>query len=100
MDERQPSRLILRIQRLDELLQPLGTHRRADLHTDRVCDAAKILDVCTIDFGGAHADPRHVSREVVPLLLPFDVARLCLFREQMQTLMAGIEIASCGRMDP
>jgi hypothetical protein len=100
MDQRQPARLILRVQDLHQFLQPLGAHCGAHLDADRIGDAAKIFDVRAVDVRRAHADPRHVRRQVVPALLALDVARLRLFEEQMQPFVTGVEIprvAACTR---
>jgi len=87
MNERQPARLVLRIQRGHEPLQPTSVHGRPDLHTERIGNASKELDVRAVQLRRAHADPRHVCREVVPVLLPRDIPRLRLLVEQMQPFM-------------
>ena len=43
----------------------VGLHRRPHLDSDRVGDAAEVLDVTTVELAGAVADPYHVRREVV-----------------------------------
>src|SRR5690349_5171947 len=42
VNERETTRLVLRIQRRDETLQPGRIHRRADLHTNWIRDAAHV----------------------------------------------------------
>ena len=100
---REPSRLVLRIQRGDEALQPFGGHRRADLHADRVRDAAKELHVRAVERRRAHADPRHVRRQVVPALLALDVTRLRLLVVHVQPFVAAKKstaVTSCGARPP
>src|SRR6185437_3353510 len=62
VNEGQPSRLVLRIERGDQALQPGRIHRGADLDTDGVGNAAEVLDVRAVELRGAHADPGHVRR--------------------------------------
>ncbi len=100
MNEGQAARLVLRIQDLNQFLQPFGAHGRADLHADGIGDAAKIFDVRAVDIGGAHADPRHVRGQVVPVLLALDVARLRLLGQQMQPFVAGVEVAAGRGVHP
>ena len=52
----------------------------------------KILDVRALDLRGAHADPGHVRRQVVPAVLARDEARLRLLVQQVQAFVAGEEI--------
>ena len=69
-----------------------SVHRRADLHADRVGDAAEVFHVRAIELRRAHADPRHVRRQVVPALLARDEARLRLLVRQVQAFVAGEEV--------
>ena len=43
-----------------------------------ISDVFGPVDVRAVELRRAHADPRHVRREVIPALLAFDVARLRL----------------------
>ena len=100
MDERQSTRLILRVQDLNQFLQPLPAHGGTHLDAYGIGNAAEILDVGPLDRGRAHSDPRHVRGQVVPLLLPLDVTGLRLFGQEVQALVAGVEIASRGGVNP
>ena len=55
-------------------------------------DAAEIFDVRAVELRGAHADPRHVGRQVVPALLARNEARLRLLVQQMQAFVARVEV--------
>ena len=59
-DERKTSRLVLRVEHVDELEQLVGTEARPDLQSHRVLDAAQILDMSLIELPRAVADPKHV----------------------------------------
>ena len=83
---------VLRIERGDETLQPFGRHGRPDLHAHGVGDAPEKFHVRAVEGGSAHADPRHVSAEVVPALLTFDVTRLRLLVMHQQAFVRGEEI--------
>src|SRR5262249_12134805 len=87
MDQYQTAGLVARIECRDQTLHPLGAHRWTDLDADRVGDAAEELDVRSVQRRSAHADPRHVRREVVPALLAIDEARLRLLVWQVQPLV-------------
>ena len=63
--QRQPSRLVVRVEPLDVLDGELGRHRRADLHPDRVGDHLRERDVRTVELAGALADPHVVRGQVV-----------------------------------
>ena len=49
VDQRQAPRLVVGVEHLHELLQPFGVHARADLHGDRIGDAAEVFDVRAVD---------------------------------------------------
>ena len=94
MNEGQSAGLVLRIQGRHQALRPRVIHAAAHLHGHRVGDAAEVFDMRAIQLRRAHADPRIVGREVVPALLARNEARLRLLVQQMQALMAAIEIRS------
>ena len=94
VDQHELARNVLRVERGDEPLQPRRVHRGADLDAHRVGDATAILDMCAVDLRRAHADPRHVRREVVPAFLTRNEARLGLLVVQDERLVTGIEIGS------
>ncbi len=64
MDQGQSTRLIIRVQRIDQRQQLGRGHRGADLHRNRVADAAEIFHMRTIQRGRAHADPGEVRGEI------------------------------------
>ena len=99
MDQRQSARLVVGIEYRDEFLQPFTRHARADLHADRIGDATKVLDMCAIDRGSAHADPREVRRQVVPALAAIEKTRLCLFVVQVQAFMRGVDVGPLRFVD-
>ena len=92
VDQGEAPRLILGVERGDQPLQPGGIHRRADLDGDGIGDTAKVLDVRAVELRGAHSDPRQVRGKVVPAVLSRDEASLRLFIEQMQPLVARVEV--------
>lgn len=51
------SGLLLRIHHIQQALQLLRVHRRADLDTNRILDAPEILNMCAIDLSSSIADP-------------------------------------------
>ena len=89
MDQREPARLVVRIQDRDQILYPLSRHPGADLDTDRIGNTAKILDMCAVRRSRAHTDPRKMRRQVVPALAAIQVTRLCLLVEQVQAFVAA-----------
>src|SRR5437588_449416 len=100
VDEGEPTGLVLGIEGRHQALQPRGIHGRADLDGDGIRDAAEVLDVRAFEPGGAHADPGHVRREVVPAVLPRNEARLCLLVVKVQPLVARVEVDQRGLVDP
>src|ERR1700722_20262437 len=95
VNESQTPRLILRIECRHQPLQPRRIHRRADFHADRVGNTAEVFDVRAIELRGAHSDPRHMRRQVVPAVLAWDETCLRLLVEEMQSLVARVEINQC-----
>ena len=61
VDQRQPARLVVRVEHVDQLQQLVGLERRTALQPDRVLDAAEIFDMAVIELAGAIADPDHVA---------------------------------------
>ena len=92
MDDGEAARRVVRIQRRDQALQPLRGHRRADLHAHGIGDAAEEFHVRAVERRRAHADPRHVRRQVVPALLALDVTRLRLLVVHEQAFVRGVEV--------
>ena len=64
-DQRQPARLVVRIEPLDVLDGQLGRHGRPDLHPDRVGDDLGEGDVGAVELAGALADPDVVRGQVI-----------------------------------
>ncbi len=64
-DQRQPPRLVVRVQPLDVLDRQLRCHRRADLHADWVRDHLCERHVRAVELAGALPDPHIVRRQVV-----------------------------------
>ena len=91
-DQRQTPGLVVRIQDVDQLLQVLVRHARADLHGHRIRDAAEVLDVRAVQVRRAHADPRIVRRQVVPALPVRQEPRLRLLVRQLQPLVRREEL--------
>src|SRR5665213_2825435 len=99
MYEGQTTRLVLRIQSRHQALRPRIIHAATDLDGHRVRNAAEVFDVRAITLCRAHADPRIVRRQVVPALLARNETRLRLLVQQMQALMAAIEVRLGRLMD-
>src|SRR5690625_3704573 len=66
-NQRDPARLVFRIERVDQANQIVGIRRGAALHAERVVDPPQILDVCAIDLSGTIPKPEHVRGTGVPL---------------------------------
>ena len=91
-DEREPPRLVLGVQPVDEAQQVLGLGRRADLQPDRVADAAHELDMRAVQLAGAVADPEEMRRTGIGVAGRGIDARQRLLIGQQQRLVAGVEI--------
>ena len=91
-DQRQPARLVLRVEHLDQLQQLIGGQRRAAFQADRVLDAAEELDMGMVELAGAIADPDHMAGGVVPVAGGGIDARHRLLVAEQQRLVAGVEI--------
>jgi len=85
---------LFRVQHVHELLQLLVGYARADLHAHRIRDASEVLDVCAGEIRRAHADPREVRRQVVPMAAMLQEPRLRLLVWQMQSLVRRVELDS------
>ena len=92
VDECQAPRLVVRVENRDQVLDPLPGHARADLDPDRVRDAAEVLDVGAVCGRRPHADPREMSRQVVPALAAVQESRLRLLVKQVQTFMGRVDV--------
>src|SRR5712671_7225608 len=91
-DQRQPARLVVGIEHVDQFKQFVRLQRRPAFQPDRVLDAAKVFDMGVVELPGAVADPDHVARGRVPVPgSRVDAGKSLLVAEQ-QRLMAGVEI--------
>src|SRR5262245_25180066 len=91
-DQRQPARLVVGIENVDQLEQLVRLQRRATFQADRVLDAAEIFDMGVIELAGAVADPDHVARGRVPVAgRGVDAGEGLLVAEQ-QLFVAGVEV--------
>ena len=61
-DQRQPPRLRVGIERVDQADEVVGLDRRAAFEADRVLHPAAIFDMRAAERAGAVADPHHVAR--------------------------------------
>src|SRR6185437_14322999 len=92
VDQRQPARLVVGIEHVDQLEQLVRLQRRAAFQTDRVLDAAEIFDMTVLELAGAVADPDHVARGRVPVAGRGIDPRHRLLVAEQERLMAGVEI--------
>src|SRR5436190_3207593 len=91
-DQRQPARLVVGIEHVDELQQLVRLERRAAFQADRVLDAAEIFDMGVVELARTVADPDHVARGRIPVAgRGIDAGEGLLIAEQ-QRLVAGVEI--------
>ena len=92
MNERQPARLVLRIEHLGQRQRLVGRDRRPDLHADGIGDAAEVFDVRAVQRARPLADPGEVGREIIPARAARHLAGLGLLVVKVQPLVAGEEI--------
>ncbi len=88
----QAARLIVRVQGVDQAQQFVRLHGRADLHANRVLDAAHELDMGVVQLARALADPQQVRGAVVPVARGGIDAGHGLLITQQQRLVAGEEL--------
>src|SRR5882757_2791481 len=92
VDQRQPSRLVVGVEDVDQLQKLVRLQRWAAFQADRVLDAAEIFDMAVIELAGAVADPYHVARGRVPIAGGgIDPGESLLVAEQ-QRFMAGVKV--------
>src|SRR4030081_1627061 len=92
IDQRQASRIIVRIEHVDQPQQFVRLERGTAFQSDRILDAAEILDMAVIELAGAVADPDHMARCRVPVAGRRIDPREGLFVAEQQRLVAGVEI--------
>jgi hypothetical protein len=95
-DERQPARLVLRIQRIDQLEQAVR------LSEDRISgragfDAATEFDMRMVGLSRAVADPYHMAGCRVPVARRQIDTRQRLLVAEQQRLVAGVKIGLAQR---
>jgi hypothetical protein len=91
-DEREPPRLVLRVEDVDEADEVVGNQRRAALEADRVLHAAAELDMGVLRLARAVADPDHVAGRRVPVAAGRIDAGHRLLEAEQQRLVRGVEI--------
>src|SRR5579864_5656397 len=67
VDQRQPARLVVRVEYFDQLYELIRLERRPAFQADRILDAAEIFHVAVIELAGAVADPDHVAGGRIPV---------------------------------
>src|SRR6266700_2192084 len=92
VDQRQPARLVIGIEHVDQPQQLVAFERWAAFQADRVPDATEIFDMGVIELPGAVADPDHVARGRVPVAGGGIDPREGLLVAEQERLMAGVEI--------
>ena len=60
-DEREPPRLVRRVQRIDQAQQFVRGEARSAFGADRVLDAAQEFDMRLVEAAGAVADPEEMA---------------------------------------
>src|SRR6516165_11134113 len=91
-DQRQPARLILRVEHIDQLDELIGLQRRAAFQADRVLDAAEIFDMAMVELPRAIADPDKMAGGCIPIPGRGIDPRHCLLVAEQQGFVAGVEV--------
>src|SRR6266851_155054 len=92
VDQGQPSRLIVRIEHVDQPQQFVRLKRGTALQSDRILDAAEIFHMAVIELAGAVADPDHMTRGRVPVAGGGVDPREGLLVAEQQRFVAGVDI--------
>src|SRR3984893_1056274 len=92
VDQRQASRLVVRIEHVDQPQQLVRLERGPAFQPDRILDAAEIFDMAVIELAGAVADPDHMARGGVPVAGRGIDPRKSLLVAEQQRLVAGVDI--------
>ena len=94
-DQREPARLVFRIENVNQPQQLVDFARGATFETERIHDAPAKLDVRMIRLAGAVADPKHVGRSTTEGAgMGGILARHRLLVAEQQRLMAGVELGT------
>ena len=92
-DQREPARLVLRIENVDQAQQLVDLARRPAFEPERIHDAAAELDMGVVGLAGAVADPDHVGGGAAPGAgMRGVLARHRLLVAEQQRLVAGVEV--------
>src|SRR6516225_5002358 len=94
-DQRQPARLVFRIEDVDQPQHLIDLARRSAFESQRIDDAAAELDMRVIGLSGAVADPQHVRRGAAEGAgVRRVLARHLLLVAEQQRLVAGVEVGA------
>ncbi len=96
-DQREPARLVVRIENVDQPQQVVGFQRRTAFEPDRILDAARPFDMGVIVLAGAVADPDHVARGGVPVAGRGIGAGEGLLVAEQQRFVAGVKVGGAER---
>ena len=91
-DEREPPRLVVGAQQVDQPDEVVRLQRRAAFQPDRVLDAAGELDMGVVGLARPVADPDHVAGGRVPVPAGRIDAGHRLLEAEEQRLVAGIDV--------
>src|SRR5205814_5736354 len=90
VDQRQPSRLVVRIEHVDQTQQIVELERGSAFQADWIFDATEIFDMAMIGLAGAVADPDHVARGSIPVTFSGITVVSGKLVTNMQRLMSSI----------
>ena len=90
-DQGNATRLVRRVERINEAQQLIGFHARTALDADRVFDALAEIDMGVIDLTRAVANPEHMGRRVVPVSGRGIDTGHRFFVAEKQRFVAGVE---------
>ena len=90
-DQREPARLVLRAEEVDQLEKLVRREARPAFYADRVLDAAQIIHMRMIEPARAVARPQEMARGRVPVAGRGIDARQRLLVAEQQRLMARVE---------
>src|SRR5437588_3763904 len=91
-DQREPARLVVWIEDVNEPHELVGLLRWSGLEAQGVLDAAAEFHMGVVGLPGAVADPHHVARAAIPVAGGRIYAGKRLLESEQQRLMTGEEI--------
>jgi hypothetical protein len=97
-DQREPARLIVRIEHVDQLEKRIGLQRRAALEPDRIGHPLQKLDMRVVRAAGPFADPKHMGRTVVPVARERVLSRQGFLVVQQQGVVTRIKFGLAQRL--